>query len=260
MNYFIEGLQGSGKSTLMERIAAKHPDLQVFHEGEYSPIELAWCAYVTESQYETILNRYDAIRQEIEEKSHREEDHFVICYTKIHTDIPGFYQDLEQHEIYNGRIPFDRFEDIVFRRFARWKDDGQVFECSLFQNIVEELKLFRNASDEKIISFYREIAAILKDQELCILYLQTDDVPANIDVIRKERSDQEGNELWFPLMLQYFNRSPYADINNLSGEEDLYRHFEARQELELRICREIFADRYVILPSKSYKDSDYPIR
>ena len=50
MNYFIEGLQGSGKSTLVEKLSKKYPACTAFREGDYSPIELAWCAYVTKEK------------------------------------------------------------------------------------------------------------------------------------------------------------------------------------------------------------------
>lgn len=40
--------------------------------------------------------------------------------------------------------------------------------------------------------------------------LQSDDISSNIDIIRKERSDDKGNEMWFPLMMGYFDNSPYA--------------------------------------------------
>ena len=54
-NYFVEGLQGAGKTTFVKQISAYLQDYQVFQEGDYSPIELAWCAYVTEKQYDRIL-------------------------------------------------------------------------------------------------------------------------------------------------------------------------------------------------------------
>ena len=43
VNYFVEGLQGSGKSTLVKRLSERLPDHKAFHEGDYSPVELAWC-------------------------------------------------------------------------------------------------------------------------------------------------------------------------------------------------------------------------
>ena len=64
MNYFIEGLQGSGKSTFVKRMSDKHPEYKVFREGDYSPTELAWCAYVSKDTYLSILKKFRPVRLE----------------------------------------------------------------------------------------------------------------------------------------------------------------------------------------------------
>ena len=256
MNYFIEGLQGSGKSTLVRKLSELHPDHSAICEGDYSPVELAWCAYVDEAKYQEILEKYTAIRSMIEEKSFSEGDKRIVCYTKIITDVPGFHKDLEQYEIYNGRTSFDDFKDILLRRYKAWQDDRMIFECSLFQNTIEDMILFRCFTDEDILAFYRQVREALDVKDYRILYLKADDLRGNLDVIRKERSDDQGNELWFPLMSHYFDECPYAKAHGLSGTEDLIRHFEHRQQLELRICEEIFPDKCTVIPSKSYSDED----
>ena len=131
-----------------------------------------------------------------------------------------------------------------------------IFECALFQNIIEDMILYRDASDQKIMDFYTELGEILCDRDFRILYLETENIAGNLGVIRKERSDDKGNELWFPLMLEYFDNSPYAVKRGLSGEQELINHFTHRQELELRICREIFPDKVTVLRSKNYTDKD----
>lgn len=254
MNYFIEGLQGSGKSTFVEKIARRYPEYTAIHEGDYSPIELAWCAYVSREEYCKILDKYKDIRSFIEEKSHAEKDRMVICYTQIITDIPGFHKDLEQYEIYNNRVSYDEFKRIVLSRFCSWSGGNRIFECSLFQNIVEDLILFRNASDQEIIRFYKEIRDVLGNKDFHIIYLQTADIAESVGIIRKERSDGQGNELWFPMMCRYFEESPYAKKHSVSGKEALFEHFKHRQELELKICREVFKNRYTVLRSKQYGD------
>ncbi len=256
MNYFIEGLQGSGKSTLADRIAKLHPDHAVFREGDYSPVELAWCAYVTEEEYRQVLDKYKDIRALIEEKSHREKDHRIICYTQVITDFPGFHKDLEQYEIYNGRCSFADFKETVYSRYKSWNGDDMVFECALFQNIIEDMILYRDASDGEIMEFYKGLREILGDRDFHILYLETEDISESIGVIRKERSDEKGNEMWFPLMTEYFDNSPYAVKRGISGEQELIGHFAHRQELELRICRELFRDKVTVLRSKNYTDED----
>ena len=256
MNYFVEGLQGSGKSTLVQKLSDMNPDCTAVREGEYSPVELSWCAYVDDGQYRRILEKYPELRTQIEEKTYSEGCRKVICYTKIITENRDFYRDLEQYEIYNNRIPFDAFQSIVLGRYRKWNSDRMIFECSLFQNTVEDMILFRQAGDEEILAFYRQVREALGGKEYRIVYLQAKDIRGNLETIRKERSDEQGNELWFPMMIGFFNDCPYAKSRGLKGEEDLIRHFIHRQDLELRICKEVFPDRSIILESKNYTEED----
>lgn len=85
---------------------------------------------------------------------------------------------------------------------------------------------------------------ILGNREYQILYLETDDIRENIQKIRRERSDENGNELWFPMMLSYLENSPYGRRNGLKGEDSLIKHLENRQMLEKRILNEAFSGHF----------------
>ena len=113
-------------------------------------------------------------------------------------------------------------------------------------------KYIRNMSDEEILSFYEKVRDALAGKEFKILYLKAEDLRGNLQVIRKERSDENGVEMWFPLMMQFFDNSPYAKARDLSGEDALIEHFAHRQELELKICEVLFAEKTTVLPSKGY--------
>ena len=252
MNYFAEGLQGAGKSTLVKRLSQICPEYEVYREGDYSPVELAWCAYLNEEEYEDVLKRHHDLSDVVREKTYAEDDHKIVCYTKIKTDDRGFYRDLENYEIYNGRKELSEFEQIVLGRYERYHGDDAIFECSLFQNTVEDMILFRDMRDEQIVSFYREVSKALEDIDYKILYLKSDDIKGNIEQIRKERIDDKGREIWYELMLDYFDHSPHAALNQLSGEDGLLEHLQHRQDLELWICEEIFKDHCVILSSRNY--------
>lgn len=142
MNYFIEGIQGSGKTTMLEKMTQDNPKLKAYREGDFSPVELAWCAYVSHSQYEIIIKKYANLAGEIKKNTVKEGEMYIITYTRIITDIPDFHKELEQYEIYNGLKSKAEFEEIVLSRFTSWSEDNQLFECSIFQNIIENQILY----------------------------------------------------------------------------------------------------------------------
>ncbi len=255
-NYFIEGLQGAGKTTFVGQLSAHLPDYEVFREGDFSPVELAWCAYVTEEQYQYVLRTYPSIDKEIKEKTVTEGERRIICYTQILTDIPDFHRDLERFEIYNGNLDRERFEHVVCERFAKWHGAGQIFECSIFQNIIENQMLYLMMTDDEIMDFYRRLRSVLADQSFKIIYLDVEDVAGAIDVIRKERSDDKGNELWFPLMIRYMEESPWGKKYALTGLEGLLAHLERRKALEHRIIDEVFREDTVVVRAKNYEIGD----
>lgn len=255
-NYFIEGLQGAGKSTFVQRLSDRRSGCQVFREGDYSPIDLAWCAYVTKEQYDGILDNYPSLTEEIKAKTVVEGNRKIICYTRILTDVPGFHQNLEKYEIYNGNLDRESFEDVIFRRFGKWGGEGQIFECAVFQNIIENQMLYFMMPDDEIVGFYIRLKRVLADKPYKIIYLDVEDIPSGIEAIRKERADDKGNELWFPLMLRYLEESPYGKAYKVSGLEGLLAHLEKRKALEHRIIEEVFQENTLILKAKNYEMED----
>ncbi|MDE7257991.1 MAG: hypothetical protein K2N77_01935, partial [Lachnospiraceae bacterium] len=88
------------------------------------------------------------------------------------------------------------------------------------------------------------------------IYLDVEDISGGIDVIRKERSDDQGNELWFPLMIRYLEESPCGKARALTGLEGLLVHLEHRRNLERRIIDEIFRENVIVVRAKDYRWED----
>ena len=255
-NIFIEGIQGAGKSTLVNALSSKVLKLHVCREGDYSPVELAWCTWMSKEEYDAALKRYENLKDEIIKHTAKEQEHYIVTYTRIITDVPNFHKEMEELEIYNGRKTLSELKEIVFTRYKAFAENGYLFECSFFQNIVEDLILFHQLEDDEIVEFYRELFECVKREDFLLLYLYSDKIEENIKTIKAERSDNEGNEMWYPLMLKYLICSPYGQKHNYSGFEDMIAHFKHRQELELRIIKEVIRDNAVILPAKEWDIED----
>ncbi|MDE6601805.1 MAG: hypothetical protein K2K90_06525 [Lachnospiraceae bacterium] len=252
-NIWIEGIQGMGKSTLLNRIAEQVPALHVCREGDYSPVELAWCTWMTEEEYRQIEHCYQPIREEIRKNTFREGSHYIVTYTKILTDISGFHKEAEKFEIYNGRKSIQELEKIICSRYWNFSDTGYLFEASFFQNIVEDLMLFHLRSDEEILAFYRKLYEGIEKENFRMLYLYSDQMEEIIDFIKRERCDDQGNEMWYSLMMEFLIQSPYGRQHECQGFSDLIAHLRHRQRLELHIIEEVIGERAAIIPSKEWK-------
>ncbi len=252
MNYFVEGLQGSGKSTLVRKLSVKFPGCTTVMEGDYSPVELAWCARMSDAQYSEVLEKWSDLQHQIRSKSHREGDCWIVCYTQVKSENRDFYSQLEKYEIYNGRTTFEAYKNIVLTRYRNWHGDGNIFECSLLQNAVEDMILFRDMSDDAILDFYKEVRSAMDGKEYKIYYIESPDIEKILNAVRRERVDKDGNEVWFNMLLEFFIDSPYAKKRSLNQYEELLIHLRHRQTLELQICREIFGDKVTVVQSKAY--------
>ena len=252
-NIYVEGIQGTGKSTLVNRIYREKTELCVCREGDYSPVDLAWCTWMSKEEYEAVLQKYAEIRDEIIKYTIEENGHFVIAYTKIITDIPNFHKDLEQYEIYNGRKNFAEWKEIVFSRFEKFRGTGYLFECAFFQNIMEDLILFHELNDEEIVEFYHELFARVDKESFRLFYLYSENIEEVLQVVKKERSDNAGNEMWYPLMMNYLKDSPYGKKHGYQDFEDMVAHFRHRQMLEMRVIEEVLGECAIVLPAKEWE-------
>ncbi len=251
-NIFIEGTQGSGKTTLLETLAGKLDGYRAFREGDYSPVELAWCSYMTEEQYTEMLEKFPEYVEKIRENTKVEDNFLIVTYTRIRTEDRSFYEYMERYEIYNGRKTPEEFRGIIMKRFSAFRGSGNLFECSFFQNVIETLMLYYLFSDREILAFYRDLFGRTEQEKFLMLYLYSDTLEEDIERARKERTDENGAEIWYALMLEYLNTSPYGEFQAFRSTADIAGHFRRRQKLELMVIQELFAEKCMILPAKQY--------
>lgn len=252
LNIFIEGIPGCGKTTLLKKLGESLTDYKVYLEGDISPIELAWCSYMTKEQYNQALLEFPEFEKEIRNYTVIEDDFYIVAYTRIHTDNFMFYKHMEQFEIYSGRRNIEEFKTIIFHRLKHFKGYNNVFECSFFQNIVDELILFALYDDKQIVDFYREMISYINLDNFLLIRLEPKDIEDTILQIKKERVNEKGEEDWYPIMMDYLNNSPYGQIHHYSNFNDLVNHFKRRIKVEDMVLEELLKDHYIRLESKNY--------
>ena len=191
--------------------------------------------------------------EEIKKRTTMEGDHYIIEYTRILAECRDFYEYMERYELYNGRKPLDEYKRILLTRYTNFHGSGNIFECSFFQNTMEELLLYYDMTEQEIVAFYEELFVALKDKNFVMVYLQSDTIEENILQIKKERSDSSGNEMWYPLMLRYLNETPYGQKHPFEGVEDMAKHFRRRMEMELKVIEKVIGSQAIVVPAKEYE-------
>ena len=126
----------------------------------------------------------------------------------------------------------------------------------IFQNIMEDLILFHELSDEEIVAFYRELFDRVDKENFHLFYLYSENIEEILQVVKKERSDNAGNEMWYPLMMNYLKDSPYGKKHGYEEFDDMVAHFKHRQMLEMRVIKEVLRECAVVLPAKEWKLED----
>ena len=163
---------------------------------------------------------------------------------------------MENFEIYNARRPLTEFKEILMKRYEAFDGEGNIFECSFFQNTVDELLLYYEMSEQEILGFYEELFGKLREKNFVLVYLHSDEIEANVEQIKKERSDGNGNEMWYPLMLRYLNDTPYGKKHPFEGVADMAAHFRRRMGMEMRIIEKVIGEQSIVLQAKDYEIED----
>lgn len=257
---FIEGIPGSGKTSLLEAIAKESfgmnpAKFRPVREGELSPVELAWCAYMNEREYSGVLGEFPRLSDEIEANTSIDGGHFITAYTKIHADRV-FYSYMEKYEIYGGRRSPDEFRNIVFGRFSRFKPGGEVLECSIFQNILDELLLFLLYDKPRAVEFYRQMLKAAEMRDFLLIRLIPSDIDTCVERIKRERVDSDGAEKWYDSMLGYFSGSPYGKKCAECDFSALTAYFRYRCEVENALTELFVRENVLMLESCNYRLSD----
>lgn len=243
----VEGIPGSGKSTFAKKIAdfytGRGLTVNLYNEGGYHPADLAWNACVPIKDLDGLLAPYQSFRAEIDRNTHPEGDYAVISYPRVTAGDDAFYREMEAHEVYDGRIPFEQFRKLLRQRWrafgeqAEKKEELTVFECAFLQNQVSELRNFQLAGLETMKPYFRELLQAVEQLSPFLVYLTQTDVRNTLERTARERVFEGGS--WIEGFIGYSESTPYGKAHGVKGMDGVARMLEERQRLELELLRSL---------------------
>lgn len=255
----VEGIPGSGKTTISKKIKDylenKGLKVRLFKEGEAHPADMAWTAYVPKAEYEKLLACNKEYAGAIEANTKVEEDYSIVSYMKLGltSNQSELMRYFEKHEVYDGKVSFDIFEKLHFKRWKQFAESADentiyIFECAYLQNHVNELMGFHHKDTKFILDYMVKLITTVKDLNPKLIYLSQPNIRKTIERVAMERVsfDEERWEDWIHFVIKYIENSPYGKENEFKGFAGVIKFLEARKKVEFEIIKKLDIDKAII--------------
>jgi hypothetical protein len=251
----IEGIPGSGKSTLSRKIAeymSAARKTHLYEEGEGHPADLAWCACIPVEQLDSIMKKYPDYESRMREYMYIEDGYAVVPYIQFPIEDRSFIQLMESFEVYDNRVGFETFTQLHMKKWKRFgeqaskAEDLTVFECAFLQNHINELLLFHCMSEEQVEKYLLKLITTVKDLEPVLIYLNQPSVYETLRKVSEVRLNEEGKKVWVERVIPYIENSPYGRLHSLNGFNGMVEYFEHRKRVEMNIIAKLPIETFII--------------
>ena len=235
----FEGIHGSGKSAcawnLYSNLKERGMSAKVYFEYDIdhtheNPCDLNFLAVLKKNELEYISEKYAKYTERIMSNIKQYGDYYCIFYT-IFSDVPELVDELKLYKAYEGRLDAN---DFIQLDIALMNEHTYIFESVMFQQILNELILFSDCTDDNIVGSVLLIEKALQPLNPTIFYLKPDDLKGQIDKVAAERVS-DNYELypdWIDWMVEYVKNSKYGKKYSVKNQVDLMAYFLKRAEME----------------------------
>lgn len=235
--YFIEGLPGTGKSTISKWLHEK-TGAKCILEGDFNyPNDLCNVAGIPLDVYNKILSDFPIMHDFI--KQHGMYIYVNIeevrkCFPHQHK-LLSILSEWDIGDEFNPHMSLSHYVpcslEFFYNSFAKLEKNYEsiIFDSVWLQNPINEL-LSRNADSETIIKYCSSLTEMLKKFNLCCIYLKRDSVDKTVKFARNAKG-----EGWTARVIELFSKTPYGITHKLEGFNDLIKYFSERAKIEEEI-------------------------
>lgn len=263
--YFIEGIPGAGKSSLMNTFSDNQFAVLHYEHNINTLIDVTRKAFLTKEQYDDFIKNITPLCIQIYGS-----DDFLYGINKIKKNtcswrnykivaleslgfsnqlLNNMVSQLSNYEITFKRIELEKYVHLLIELFDSYfssKSFNQihVFEGALLQNILLDLIAAYELDDFQIIEIYKRLIPMDLKKMMVVQIIKVDDISNVINRAAKERN--KNTPLWIDSFINYVEQSPYGKTHHLSGMEGVVLFCEKLQNTMLKICREDLFDFIII--------------
>ncbi|MBD0384037.1 hypothetical protein [Paenibacillus sedimenti] len=183
----VEGLCGTGKSTLAERLhrylVQQGISSSFYDEGaEGHPASMNWHAFFRDEEYKELLERYPNTANEIRSRAIKDNSNYLLPYREVKefTELNALYAELKSRELCWTDSPIATLSEFTYsiqRQWARFAELAStsekiyVLEAVFFQHQIHDLLRHYQAADRQIEQHIHGIADQIAAMNPVLIYL-----------------------------------------------------------------------------------------
>jgi energy-coupling factor transporter ATP-binding protein EcfA2 len=242
----IEGLPGSGKSTIAKMVSeiliGQGKQVQLFQEGNLDhPADYEGVAFYHAEDFEALLTTYEDYREILESNAIAYDQGVLIPYRKMKEqrgiDLPDHVlQDIFRRDIYeipfeqNVKLITEKWQDFTKNILSTNDDCITIFECCFIQNPLTMGLVKCNQSKEQNVQYVLGLGRIIHALNPLLIYIDQKDISYTFDKAISERPKD-----WSEGFINYYTNQGFGQAQGYQGVQGTVQVLQERKKLESEI-------------------------